>query len=141
MTVPVPPDQPVRPITRNPIVFTGASPVRFEPDSIVFVDPAAALRALAPIASWLAADRSRRAWLVGTTADVGPITGQIQLSWLRADRVRDELVALGVSLAQISTEGVGSDFAQFTPDRNASGILLAGPATLNRSVRITLSRS
>jgi hypothetical protein len=33
---------------------------------------------------------------------------------------------------------VGSNFPQFRPDRNAAGVLLAGPATLNRSVRITL---
>jgi outer membrane protein OmpA-like peptidoglycan-associated protein len=136
--IPVPQDQPVRPITRNPIVFTGASPVRFEPNSTVLVDPAAALRALKPIAKWLASDPSRRALLVGTTADVGPMIGQIKLSELRADRIRNELVALGTLPAQISTSGVGSNFAQFTPDRNDSGALLAGPATLNRSVRITL---
>jgi len=139
--VPVPSDQSVRPTTRTPIVFTGTSPVRFEPDSTVLVDPAAALRAVAPIARWLAADPHRRAWLTGTTADVGPIGGQIKLSELRADRVRDELVALGASRAQISTRGVGSDFPQFTPDRSRSGTLLAGPATLNRSVRITLKES
>jgi hypothetical protein len=31
-----------------------------------------------------------------------------------------------------------SAFRQFTPDRDAAGTPLAGPATLNRSVRITL---
>lgn len=67
------------------------------------------------------------------------MAGQIELSKLRAERVRDELIALGASLAQISTSGVGSNFPQFIPDRNASGVLLAGPATLNRSVRITLN--
>ena len=82
---------------------------------------------------------SRHAWLEGTTADVGPMSGQIALSRLRADRVRDELITLGASPAQITTKGVGSNFPQFIPDRNAAGILLAGPATLNRSVRITLT--
>jgi outer membrane protein OmpA-like peptidoglycan-associated protein len=137
--IPVPADQPVRPTVRAPIVFTGESPVRFEPNSTAFVDPAAALRALTPIATWLAADRSRHALLVGTTADVGPMSGQVVLSRLRADRVRAELVALGASPGQISVRGVGSDFPGFIPDRNASGTLLAGPAVLNRSVRITLS--
>jgi outer membrane protein OmpA-like peptidoglycan-associated protein len=136
--IPVPPDQPVRPATRTQIVFTDESPVRFEPDTTTFVAPAAATRALAPLARWLQANPARHASLVGTTADVGPMSGQVTLARKRAARVRDELVALGASSRQISWRGVGSDFAQFIPDRNAAGILLAGPATLNRSVRITL---
>jgi OOP family OmpA-OmpF porin len=145
--VPVPATQPVLPPPAPPgnpperitIPFTQDSPVRFEPNTTVFVDPAAAEQALAPIARWLAADPSRHAWLEGTTADVGPMSGQIELSRLRADRVRAELIALGASPAQISTTGVGSNFPQFTPDRNAAGVLLAAPAALNRSVRITLN--
>jgi outer membrane protein OmpA-like peptidoglycan-associated protein len=137
----VPAGEPVRPAPGAHIVFTGASPVRFEPNTTVFVDPAAAVRALRPIAEWLAANRSRHALLVGTTADVGPMNGQVALSRQRASRVRAVLVALGSSRSQITLHGVGSDFPQFVPDRNASGTLLAGPATLNRSVRITLSSS
>ncbi len=135
-TPPVTP--PVKPHTHTTIVFTGASPVRFQPDTTAFVDQAGATQALAPIARWLAADRSRHAWLEGTTADVGPMSGQRALSVLRADHVRDVLISLGAAAAQITTTGVGSDFPQFTRDRNAAGTLLAGPATLNRSVRITL---
>jgi OmpA-OmpF porin, OOP family len=136
--VPVPPTQQVRPKKHTTITFTQESPVRFEPDSTAFVDPAVARHALAPIARWLAADRSRHAWLEGTTADVGPMSGQVLLSRLRADRVRDVLIALGATGAQITPAGVGSDFPQFKPDRNTAGALVAGPATLNRSVRITL---
>jgi outer membrane protein OmpA-like peptidoglycan-associated protein len=136
--VPVPVIAPVRPATHTTIVFTGASPVRFEPNTTAFVDPASAIRALAPIARWLAADPSRHAWLEGTTADVGPLSGQRALARLRADRVRDVLISLHAAAAQITTAGVGSHFPQFTPDRDAAGTLLAGPATLNRSVRITL---
>jgi OOP family OmpA-OmpF porin len=135
----VPADQPVRPAPGAHIVFTGESPVRFEPNTTVFVDPAAAVRALRPIAQWLVAHRSRHALLVGTTADVGPMSGQVALSWQRASRVRAVLMALGALRSQITLDGVGGDFAAFVPDRNASGALLAGPATLNRSVRITLS--
>jgi outer membrane protein OmpA-like peptidoglycan-associated protein len=136
--VPVPPTQQVKPHTHTTIIFTGESPVRFEPNSTAFIDPTAAVQALAPIARWLAADPSHHASLEGTTADVGPISGQKELSRLRADHVRDELITLGASPTQITTDGVGSNFPQFTPDRDAAGILLAGPATLNRSVRITL---
>ena len=134
----MPATQPVRPRTHTTIVFTGASPVRFQPDTTAFADQAGAIRALTPIARWLAADRSRHARLEGTTADVGPLSGQRALSVRRADHVRAVLIALGAAAAQISTTGVGSDFPQFTRDRNAAGTLLAGPATLNRSVRITL---
>jgi outer membrane protein OmpA-like peptidoglycan-associated protein len=137
--VAIPPAQPVRPPGPGTVVFTQESPVRFEPNSTAFVDPAAAVRALTPIARWLAADPSRHAWLEGTTADVGPMSGQIALSRLRADHVRAELIALGAAPAQISATGVGSDFPQFKPDRDVSGILLAGPAALNRSVRIKLN--
>lgn len=136
--IPVPPDQPVKPAPRTQIVFTDESPVRFEPNTTTFADPAAATRALVPLARWLQANPARHASLVGTTADVGPMSGQVTLARKRAARVRDELVALDASSRQISWRGVGSDFPQFVPDRNAAGILLAGPATLNRSVRITL---
>ena len=135
----VPADQPARPAPGAHIVFTGESPVRFEPNTTVFADPAAARRALRPIAEWLAANRSRHALLVGTTADVGPMSGQVALSLQRAGRVRAVLRALGASRSQITVDGVGSNFPQFVRDRNASGALLAGPSTLNRSVRITLT--
>src|SRR6202044_3597512 len=54
----VPADQPARPAPGAHIVFTGESPVRFEPNTTVFVDPAAAQRALRPIAEWLGGERS-----------------------------------------------------------------------------------
>lgn len=135
--IPVPATPQVTPTPGAPIVFTSQSPVRFKPDSTAFTDPAAAITALTPIARWLAASPDRHATLEGTTADVGPLTGQIRLSLLRADRVRAELIALGAAPAQITTTGAGSHFPQFIPDRSPAGILLAGPATLNRSVRIT----
>jgi OOP family OmpA-OmpF porin len=120
------------------IALTGTSPVRFEPNSTAFVDPAGARRTLRPIARWLDAVRSRHSVLEGTTADVGPLSGQRALALARADRVRAVLIALGATRGQITTKGVGSDFPKFVPDRNAAGTLLAGLATVNRSVRITL---
>jgi OOP family OmpA-OmpF porin len=137
--VPVPAEQPVMPVTGRTFVLNGESAARFLPNSTAFADPVAAARLLRRFARWLAADPVRHAWLVGTTADVGPMVGQVKLSVRRAGLVRAELVALGASFAQISVRGVGSDFPQFKPDRSPSGTLLAGPATLNRTVRITLS--
>jgi outer membrane protein OmpA-like peptidoglycan-associated protein len=137
--VPIPAEPAVNPAAGHTFVLDGESAARFRPNSTAFTDPAAAERLLARFARWLAADRARRAHLVGTTADVGPIAGQIKLSLQRAGRVRTELVMLGASPGQISVSGVGSEFRQFRPDRSPSGTLLAGLATLNRSVRITLS--
>jgi OOP family OmpA-OmpF porin len=138
-TIRVPSTQPVKPDGPTTIIFTQESSVRFQPNTTVFADPAAAVQALTPIARWLSADLSRQAWLEGTTADVGPISGQIALSKLRAGRVRAELITLGAAPAQISTTGAGSNFPQFIADRTPSGVLLAGPAALNRSVRVTLN--
>jgi outer membrane protein OmpA-like peptidoglycan-associated protein len=137
--VPVPSAGSVRPAASQTIVFSGVSAVRFQPDSTAFVDQVAASAALAPTAHWLGADPTRHARLEGTTADVGPMSGQVKLSLLRADHVKAVLISLGAQPTQITTTGVGSDFPQFVPDRDADGTLLAGPATLNRSVRITLS--
>jgi OmpA-OmpF porin, OOP family len=137
--VPVPSTGEVTPAAHTTIVFTGTSPVQFDPNTASFIDPSAVVQALRPIARWLAASSSRHAWLEGTTADVGPMAGQVALSRQRADHVRSVLVSLGASPRQITTSGVGSRFPQFVPDRNAAGALLAAPATLNRSVRITLS--
>jgi OOP family OmpA-OmpF porin len=137
--VPVPTAGEVTPAAHATIVFTGTSPVQFDPNSASFIDQSAVVQALRPIARWLAASSSRHAWLEGTTADVGPITGQVALSVQRADHVRSVLVSLGASPGQITTSGVGSRFPQFVRDRDAAGALLAAPATLNRSVRITLS--
>jgi OmpA-OmpF porin, OOP family len=139
LTVPVPSIQSVRPGKDITISLTQESPVRFEPNSTAFVDLAAAAQALTPIARWLQGYPSRHAALEGTTADVGPMSGQIALSRARADRVRSELIMLGASAAQVTAIGVGSDFPQFRHDRNAEGTLLPGLAALNRSVRITLS--
>jgi OOP family OmpA-OmpF porin len=137
--VPVPSASSVRPAAGRTIVFSGTSAVRFQPNSTAFVDQVAAIKALAPIAHWLAADPARYAELEGTTADVGPMSRQVEFSLLRADHVKAVLISLGAQPAQITTTGVGSDFPQFVLDRDADGTLLAGPATLNRSVRITLS--
>jgi OOP family OmpA-OmpF porin len=137
--VPVPSTGEVTPAAHATIVFTGTSPVRFDPNTASFIDQSAVVQALRPIARWLAASSSRHAWLEGTTADVGPLAGQVALSLQRADHVRSVLVSLGASPSQITTSGVGSHFPQFVRDRDAAGALLAAPATLNRSVRITLS--
>lgn len=137
--VPVPSDGSARPAPGRTIVFSGISAVRFQPNTTAFVDQVAAIKALAPIAHWLAAGPARHARLEGTTADVGPMPGQVKLSLQRADRVQAVLISLGAQPTQITTTGAGSDFPQFVRDRDAEGTLLAAPATLNRSVRITLS--
>ncbi|WP_079054374.1 OmpA family protein [Streptomyces graminilatus] len=135
----VPRTEPIEPEPGDTIVFRGDSQVRFEPNSLEFVDEKAAIRALEPIAQWLSADRSRHARLVGTTADVDLMSRQVRFSRQRADRVADLLIELGASARQLSTRGVGSAFPAYVPDHDAAGNLLSAPAALNRSVRIALS--
>ena len=136
--VPVPVIAPVRPATHTTIVFTGASPVRFEPNTTAFVDPAARSGRLLPspggrppIAHATPGSRAPPR-TSGRCPARGPWPG------CEPTGFRGVLISLDAAAAQITTTGVGSHFPQFTPDRNAAGTLLAGPATPNRSVRITL---
>ena len=108
-----PPTSPPPPAAR--FSFPGESPVRFEPDSTAFTDPAAAITALTPIARWLAAGLARHASLEGSTAGAGTRAGQIRLCLRRASRVRNELIALGAPPAQITAAGAGSHLPPFIP--------------------------
>ena len=136
--VPVPAAQPVVPVTGRTFVLNGESAARFLPNSTAFADPAAAARLLRRFARWLAADPARHAWLVGTTADVGPMVGRVKLSVAPPAGCRRNWWRSALRSRRSRPEGVGSDFPQFKPDRSSSGTLLADQATLNRTVRITL---
>ncbi|MGY1703497.1 OmpA family protein [Geodermatophilus sp. SYSU D00697] len=132
--VPVP-EGPV--CVKGTIVLTGAD-VAFRPDSAEFVDEAEARTVLAPIAGQLVGN-GVTATLTGTTADVGDITGQKDLSRLRAEAVRDLLVDLDVPAGNLTPDGVGSEFPGYVQDHDAEGNLLPGPAAQNRKVIITPS--
>jgi outer membrane protein OmpA-like peptidoglycan-associated protein len=137
---PIPVAKPVVPVVHDPIIFDAQSAVSFVADSGRFLDPSAANTALDPIAVWLRADPRRRAAIVGTTMDVGPLAGQQQLGQVRAHAVSHVLEADGVNAQQLQVSGVGSQFPEYQrPDKGADGTPLPAVAVVNRSVRITLS--
>ena len=118
------------------VELTG-SDVAFLPDSAEFADPAAARAVLEPIAQQLV-ETGATATLTGTTARVGDLKGQIQLSERRAQAVLEELVTLGVPASALTAIGLGSEFPGYVQDHDAAGNLLPGPAAENRKVIVTL---
>lgn len=125
---------PPPPCTSAPLVFENGSAVGFLSESTELREPAAAAEAVAGVATWLRADPTRRADVLGTTADVGPRDGQVALSRARALAVVGLLLDAGVEPHQVSADGAGSDFAGYVPDHDDPVARQA-----NRSVRITLS--
>jgi outer membrane protein OmpA-like peptidoglycan-associated protein len=117
------------------VVLTGGD-VAFKADSAVFRDEAAAAGVLAPIAEQLLSSGAT-ATLTGTTADVGDLAGQRELSLERADAVRDVLVRLGVPEANLTVEGLGSDFPGYVQDHDSGGNLIPGAAAANRKVIVS----
>jgi outer membrane protein OmpA-like peptidoglycan-associated protein len=118
--------------TSSTIVLTGGD-VAFEPDSDVFRDRAAAEALLAPIGEQLAG-AGATATLTGTTADVGDLAGQKELSLQRAEAVRDLLVRLGVPAPNLTVLGLGSDFPGYVQDQAPDGSLIPAAAAANRKV-------
>jgi outer membrane protein OmpA-like peptidoglycan-associated protein len=123
------------------VVFDQTSSVSFVPDGTAFVDAVAAQTALADLAGLMIADHHVTASVRGTTADAGSPEGQRRLGLQRAQLVVDVLVRSGVPAERFTqVVGVGADFPEYVrPDRDARGVLLPGPAALNRSVRIALT--
>jgi outer membrane protein OmpA-like peptidoglycan-associated protein len=126
---------------RTSIVYSDArpGPVRFEPDSVEFVDPDAARHELQPVIGWLAADPLRRVVVTGTTSSAGTAPGRARVSKARAERIAALLAeGPGVRRSQIATRGVGYQFPARVDDRTGSGDLDPARAARNRSVRITV---
>jgi OOP family OmpA-OmpF porin len=118
------------------IVLPDGPTVGFVAGEAVLRNPEAATTVLRPIAEWLAADPARRAHIIGTTARLGPLQGQIALATERAETIKQRLVELGADPGQLTTEGLGSRFPGYVPDQAPGGGLLPGPAARNRSVII-----
>ena len=123
----------------NSLVLDGGD-VSFLADSARFRDPAAASALLEPIAQRIR-EANATAVLTGTTADVGDVDGQEQLSLQRAQAVADLLARLGVPESGMTVEGLGSDFPGYVRDHDDKGNLLPAAAAMNRKVVISLSGS
>ncbi len=137
----VEPAAPVVACAAQEIVLDQTSAVSFVANSTDLVDPTAAAGALDALARRLLDDPTTTAVVRGTTANVGDPAAQTELGLARARAIVDRLVGAGVPASQFTeVVGVGSDFPEYVmPDRDASGALLPGAASLNRSVRITLT--
>ncbi|MGV9748315.1 OmpA family protein [Rhodococcus zopfii] len=140
-TVTVPTIAPPTTCSTQEIVFNQQSKVSFVAEQDTFVDAAAASEALGPIAGWLSAGSDRTALVRGTTTDDRGDRNRLRaLGQKRADTVTEFLVSHGASPAQITSVGVGADFPEYVrPDADETGLLLPGPAAVNRSVRLTLT--
>ncbi|WP_182263228.1 OmpA family protein [Rhodococcus sp. UFZ-B548] len=124
------------------IVFGQQSQVSFVAEANTFIDAGAAERALTPLVDWLTHDRTRTAVVRGTTADDrGDRARLVRLGQSRAETVESFFLSRGVAPTQINSVGVGADFPEYVrPDTDpATGLLLPGPAAMNRSVRIALT--
>jgi OmpA-OmpF porin, OOP family len=118
-------------------VFPDSGPVGFEPNLTVFRDPAAALAALRPLATYLASNPSARIELTGTTAHWGTLASCKILARNRASTVKGVLMSMGANADQIRIQGLGWRFPGYENDQGPNGTLLPGPAEHNRSVIVT----
>jgi outer membrane protein OmpA-like peptidoglycan-associated protein len=112
-------------VVEEVLLDEGAVP--FKADGSEFVDKDRVERVLEPIAQKMLSE-SLTATLTGTTADVGDIQGQRQLSLQRAEAVRGFLEDLEVT-APMTVVGLGSDFPGYD----------AGDLAANRKVTVELS--
>ena len=88
-------------------ILSNDGAVGFQPDSTSFVDSARSRQALAEFAAFLTRNSDAQASLVGSIAHYGTDDGDGGLSRLRAQRVREVLVDLGVDGTRITAHGAG----------------------------------
>ena len=105
--VEVPPTDVIRIGCNTESILSNDGTVGFLPDSTTFVNSGLARKALAEFAAFLKQNRDAHASLVGTVAHYGTDLGDAGLSRLRAQRVRDVLVDLGVDGSRIVAHGAG----------------------------------
>jgi len=128
----------VEPVTIDPHAGDdlrfGDESIAFVADQAVVIDAAKAKSVLAPVAAWLAADRTRTAAVVGRTSSADPARNQ-QLSLDRANACIDLLVQLGAARDQLTAQGLG--YTADPPDDGPQGFDPAA-AALNRVVEVRL---
>lgn len=113
--------------------------LRFDTDSDQPLDPAAATAALAPIATWLAADPAHQAIVRGRTDSRGTQAHGLDLSRRRAATIKALLIAQHpgrISPAQITTVAEGTNHPGFINDRRPDGTFDPIAGATNRAVVI-----
>jgi outer membrane protein OmpA-like peptidoglycan-associated protein len=107
---PAPPPSPATPGDLIAVMETGQSAVL---EDLVFGSGSSALQeadyaSLSLLAGWLKADAAREVVLVGHTDASGSLEGNVRLSQLRAESVRQALLfSGGITPEQVAAEGVG----------------------------------
>lgn len=81
--------------------------IAFKPSSDEYQNESEALKILEPIAKNMNSHPTKRFLLIGTTSSYNG--GSVELSKLRADRIKSSLTEFGVSETQLDVTGVGYD--------------------------------
>lgn len=111
----------------------------FVPNKAIFLDPSLTYSALQVYADAIIAS-GERVVLTGTTTSDQTEEFRLTLSRERAQAVKEVLVELGVSEDRIRVDGVGTNFAEFVPDRDSQGEIDERIAAGNRRVIMTIDR-
>ncbi len=110
----------------------------FEHDEDRFLDPEAAQAVFRQIATQMK-DGQVSALLHGMSADVLGVDERRILSYLQAQAIANIWLDEGVPQQQLTVVGLGSNFPEFVPDRDAQGNLIPAAAAANRKIEITFS--
>jgi outer membrane protein OmpA-like peptidoglycan-associated protein len=119
----------------------------FVPNSADLLDRQATMQAISQVAA--AGKDGHTITLIGTTARAGTPEGEIRLSGLRAEAIRDLLIEAGVDPALVEVQACGSGRGEdlpgscigyYTPDKLPGGGLDPVAAAKNRAVWFLASR-
>lgn len=144
------PECSVVPVIEDSLDINGALPevvkfdetkISFVSDKAEFVSESDAYEALKPIADILVKNTDVKVLIVGSTATDGTPEDCRKLSQMRADKVKDTLIALHVNPNQLSTYGAGQSQTPFRVDDIKDGKLIETEAAKNRAVYIVNSDS
>ena len=139
------PECSIVPVIEDTLDMNGTLPeiVKFDETKISFVSGKAefvsesdAYDALKPIADILVNNTKLKVLIVGSTATHGTPESCRELSQLRADKVKDALLALHVDPNQLSAYGAGQNATPFRVNDLRDGKLVESEATKNRAVYI-----
>lgn len=144
------PECSIVPVVEDSLEINGALPevvkfdetkISFVSDKTEFVSESDVYEALKPVADILVKNTDVKVLIVGSTATDGTPEGCRKLSQMRADKVKDTLIALHVNPNQLSTYGAGQSQTPFRVDDIKDGKLIETEAAKNRAVYIVNSDS